>query len=254
MSPDKVRLFYSILLAVSLFSITISAFAISDCPSTCTCTQNLQTLILICNSATTKVTLPSTSTTSSLSAVTKIALTGSTLTDIPSDLCGYQYYLNSLDLSSNRLRTSLNSTHFMCLGALSFLNLSNNRITDLDSSTFDYQTMLVTLDLSNNLISSLPTNLFAASNLSSNPKLRKLKYLYLQNNRIVQLDPWYFYLQSIVVINMARNEISNFTNRLAVNMSQEVVDLQQVKTLQQFDLADNNIQEFDDFILGKLKL
>jgi hypothetical protein len=53
---------------------------------------------------------------------------------------------------------------------------------------------------------------------------------------------------------MARNEISNFTNRLAVNMSQEVVDLQQVKTLQQFDLADNNIQEFDDFILGKLKL
>mgnify|MGYP003351664753 CR=1 FL=1 len=40
----------------------------------------------------------------------------------------------------------------------------------------------------------------------------KLKYLYLQYNLISELDPWYFFLEKILVINLSYNNISRFTN------------------------------------------
>jgi Leucine-rich repeat (LRR) protein len=237
-----------LILTMSLLAVTRSV-TISDCPSTCTCMQNLQTLTLTCNASTSSITLPNAATTSSLLSVTKILLRGSAMNAMPSNLCGYQYYLNYLDLSSNSISTYLNSSNFMCLGALRFLNLSNNDIASLDPATFDYQTLLATLDLSYNQISSLPTNLFASSNLSSY-KLRNLKYLYLQNNQIVLLDPWYFYLPSIVYINMASNQITNFTNNLGFYINNGLIT-PQLRRLQYFDLTDNNIELFDDYILGK---
>jgi Leucine-rich repeat (LRR) protein len=247
MVASSLRLALTFLAAATSLLIAHAA-VIADCPATCSCVQNAQTLTLSCIYTTTVITLPNTATTPSLLTVTKILITGSTLTALPNNLCGYEYYLNYLDLSSNSISSTLTATQLYCLGVLTYLNLSQNQIATLQDSTFDYQTMLVTLDLSNNRLTSLPTFIFA-SNDQAQTKLPSLKYLYLQNNQIVSLDPWYFYLPAIVTINLANNVIATFTNNLGFSASNGILASSK-KTLTSFNLNTNKIAAYDDYVLG----
>jgi Leucine-rich repeat (LRR) protein len=193
------------------------------------------------------ITLPTPSSSTYLSG---LIVASSSLTAIPGNLCAY-VYLSTLDLSLNRISTSIDSTTFSCLTILTSLDLSGNALTTIAAGSFDALNLLVELDLSSNQISSIPTFLFASSDLTQR-KLRNLKYLHLQNNRIKELDPWYFYLESILYIDLSNNQIANFTNNLGFFVTNGLIS-PALKKLNYFNLQNNSIKQFDDHVLGNFK-
>ena len=117
-------------------------------------------------------------------------------------------FLNKMDLSNNQISGNILASHFDCLISLQTLNLAGNSITAVNENAFTANYDLISLDLSRNKIATIPKNFFRAQ------KFTKLKYLYMQNNLLTELDPWYFFLEKILVINLSFNKIARFTNYL----------------------------------------
>ena len=231
-------------LMLTLLLIATNAYA-QTCPDVCTsCTVSaLQVLTLKCTSAG-LITLPYQVTNYQ---ITQVVASNGGLTGLPTNLCAYYVYINTLDLSSNSIGPSLSSSSLQCLQNLQTLNLAKNQILSIDQNTFTNLPSLVILDLSYNQISSIPIYLFVWPDFTTR-RLKNLKYLYLQNNKIVTLDPWFFYLQSIITINLANNQISSFTNNLNFYLQNGVIN-PQLKVIDNFDLSNNQISAFDDHIL-----
>lgn len=172
------------------------------------------------------------------------------ISGLGSNGCSSQSTITAAYMANNAIsQAPLTASMFNCMAAsLLTLDLSHNQITTLSNYTFDNMTSLVTLDLSYNNISSIPVYLFADLNVNRRI-LTKLEYLYLQNNKIVSLDPWFFYLQSIDTISIANNQISTFTNNLRFYMTNGVIDPALIQSIS-FDLSGNKIAHFDDYLLS----
>jgi len=142
-----------------------------------------------------------------------LSVTNSPLTRVPASVCKL-VNLTSLNLDNNNI-TALPDDCFTKLTKLVTLSANRNSITGLQEGLFDGMQSLVTLDLSQNHISFIGLRVF--SNSSDLPSLRSLM---LYANRLTSLEPWWYYrcilgdIKSPVTIELSRNWISNFTNRL----------------------------------------
>ena len=169
------------------------------------------------------------------------------ITALPGNICDYaNTELNFIDLSVNFISNSLTRNSFGCISKLATLNLSSNRLQTLAEDTFDNTSNLITLDLSKNLISTIPVRLFAF-------KLPMLRYLYLQFNRIIELDAWFFRLGSILRIDLSNNQIRKLSNNLSIDLADPTF-YPQLKNADFVDLRNNSISIFDDSILKMYKI
>ena len=176
-----------------------------------------------------------------LRAATSFVASNNKISNFPTNICDYSSTnLINIDLSLNNITTAFTISTFGCLTQIAALSLSKNLIQTLADNTFNNSVNLVTLDLSYNQISVLPTYLFYN-------KLPKLTYLYLQGNKITQLDPWYFGLTSIFVIDLSNNLINAFTNNLNLDLSK--INLVQLRNADLINLSGNKITNFDDSVL-----
>lgn len=215
----------------------------SDCPSSCTCATLSRNLTIKCSSSASQpITLPSPFTSPSLFSVSYLIASNSFLTIIPTSSNNFcQYRLLYLDMSTN-LISMISATTFTCQGFLTTLLLSNNQISYIAPNSFDSLTNLVTLDLSYNKISYLPTYLFV--NTTNN-----LQYLYLQNNQLTSLDPWFFYMKQIRYISLAANQITMLTNNVNFSAGPNGVQVPAFAWAVLIDLTHNQITRFDDSVL-----
>ncbi|XP_046674355.1 chondroadherin-like [Homalodisca vitripennis] len=138
------------------------------------------------------------------------------------------FYINllQLDLSYNKIH-SLGSRNFERQENLTFLNISYNQITQLGKGTFKGLKLLKLLDLSNNSIEFVDGSAFIDTvelellNFSNNKityfedssvfkNLRKLKYLYLNGNQILDVPSKILQnlpYSSIEVLSLSNNYI-----------------------------------------------
>jgi hypothetical protein len=234
-------------LAFILFSVTGSLraqSAIPDCPFSCVCTHVTHTLTVSCDSTGKVISLPSPLLTPGLFAIRNVIVQESGLAQIPVNLNSNPcvYALQTLDLSSNSL-SRIAAASFVCQTSLTTLDLSVNRLGQLDENAFDSLVNLVTLDLSYNRLSTLPNYVFAN-------KLGRLQNLYLQFNFLTSLDPWYFFMKSILVINLYGNQISSFTNNINFKVRENGLLPVSFKWATFIDLRTNQLTKFDDSILS----
>jgi len=213
----------------------------SNCDPNCDCDLTSNVLTIQCRqSVLANFTLPNPSLSVGLGSVIQIVITNSFLKAFPSDICNYPYVIK-LDLSNNRIGRNLTRTNLNCLFSLQELYLSNNLIENLDEQAFDFTINLRTLDLSFNQISNIPFNLFKY-------KLKSLKNLYLQNNKLQQLEPWYFYLENIENIDLKNNSIVQLTNNMGWGLKSEQY-FPQIQRTNLIDLRYNQLSKFDDSTL-----
>jgi len=145
--------------------------------------------------------------------LTSLSITNTPLTRVTASVCKL-LNLTSLNLNHNKL-TELPHNCFTKLTKLWSLKVAHNAITRLQDGLFDGLKSLVKLYLSYNQISFI--GLWVFSNSSD---LTSLRLLDLYNNKLTSLEPWPYYRLilgseiSPVKINLARNLISNFTNKL----------------------------------------
>jgi len=145
--------------------------------------------------------------------LTWLSIANTPLTHVPRSVCRLTT-LTQLHLDHNRL-TRLPDSCLCNLTALTTFTASNNRITELQDGLFDGLDKLVTLDLTVNLISSIGLSVF-----NSSASLTSLRAVYLNDNRIHTLEPWFYYVgingqlgqQSRVELD--HNNISVFTNNM----------------------------------------
>lgn len=112
-----------------------------------------------------------------------------------SDFSGLTKLL-SLDLSHNKLKT-VQKNLFQDLTSLLELNLSHNKIETIDASNFNGLQRLQSLDLSFNFISELSTIKY----------LKSLKFLYLQNNKIIVIPCSQQLPQAIEILDISFNQL-----------------------------------------------
>jgi Leucine-rich repeat (LRR) protein len=213
----------------------------SNCDPNCDCDLTSNVLTIQCRqNVLTNFTLPNPSLSPGLGDVIQIVIANSFLKAFPSEICQYSKVIK-LDLSNNRIGRNLSRTNLNCLFSLQELYLSNNLIENLDEQAFDFTINLRTLDLSFNQISTIPHNLFKY-------KLKSLKNLYLQNNKLQQLEPWYFYLENIEVIDLKNNSIARLTNNMGWNLNSEQF-FPQLRKTNLIDMRYNRLTTFDDSTL-----
>ena len=112
---------------------------------------------------------------------------------------------------------------------------------------FDALINLKTLDLSFNRIRTLPPTLFVL-------KLPAMQTLYLQNNLLTEIDVWFFYLQSINLINLSNNQIASFKSRISWTPRNTSTLTNLLRSQSSIDMTNNNMTKFDDTILKEYKL
>jgi len=145
--------------------------------------------------------------------LTSLSITNTPLTRVPTSV-GKLLNLTSLNLDHNRL-VELPDNCFTKLTNLVTLRATGNAITRLQDGLFDGLQSLVHLDLSYNQISFIGLRVF-----SNSSDLTSLRLVYLNYNRLMSLEPWWYYRlilgneTSPVTIKLDHNWISNFTNKL----------------------------------------
>lgn len=109
--------------------------------------------------------------------------------------------LEWLSLSANKLDT-MHKDAFVGLGKLQMLILSQNKLQTLNAETFHPLTALVEVLLDGNGMEILSAGLFERN--------MQMKRIWLQNNRISQIDPKFFQpLVKLVFINLEMNVCVN---------------------------------------------
>lgn len=213
----------------------------TQCPQYCTCDFTKNILTLTCSQYSSSFSLPSAPSVPDLSSTLSIIAKFNYLLSLPANLCQFQSSLRILDLSSNLINSSITASSFNCLLNLEFLNVSINSLNTIDPNAFILMSSLLVLDLSYNKITFLPATLFTGN------KLQKLKYLYLNNNLLKDIDVWFFYLKSIIKIDLSNNQITQFRNR--INWSPTTITSTQLSNATIVDLRYNYLARFDDSIL-----
>ncbi|CAF0881378.1 unnamed protein product [Brachionus calyciflorus] len=133
----------------------------------------------------------------------------------------------TLNVSSNNL-TRIYSKSFYGMSKIKFLFMASNQISELESNIFQDVRFLYYLSLRNNLIKNLDDNLFDYSHELVIIRLElslieclhkgifknliKLRYLYLSNNRLKVLEPWFGSLESLEFLDFSSNQISEIQN------------------------------------------
>jgi len=203
------------LLAVGLTSTAISAIV---CPQMCTCQQpNDGSLVIDCGGRKTNACLLYDAVDLLLSEVklgerlTSLQISNTSLRQAPLSVCRLSK-LTSLNLDRNRL-VRLPNNCFNNMTQLQVLSAAFNIISQLQDGLFDGLNFLKNLNFLNNHISSIGFHVF------SNPNdLVNLAAINLDNNRLQSLEPWP-YIRGLtgppaVVITIAKNRISTFTNKI----------------------------------------
>lgn len=193
----------------SLFTI---AAPTTVCPSQCTCDylpENVYTITCGSNAAN-GIALPNPANTI-LASTKAIIIKSSSLPVYPTNLCAYASTLTSFDLSSNGITLALPGNYLSCLTNLEFFYLYNNAITSIDANAFSNNLNLKFVDLSGNKLASIPSTLFPST-------LTNLLTILLNDNELTSLDSWFFYLPSIVKIDLSNNAIIGFSNTLGFSL------------------------------------
>lgn len=152
-----------------------------------------------------------------------------------------------MDLSSNSITASLTASYLSCLVQIETLYLQNNQISNIAENAFDTHTNLKTLDLSNNRLVFLPAKLFVLKT----PQLQTLK---LQNNLLTEIDVWFFYLQSINYIDLSRNQISKFSNKIGWSPRNTSTLTHLLNSRSTIDMSFNKFTRLDDDLLIEYNL
>ena len=237
------KVFIYAFLIQSAFSYKIN----ETCPTNCNCDLTLNSLTLLCNQPINDIVLPNKSVDLNIFYTSTIIVRLSYLNNFPLNLCDFATYLNYLDLSQNTINGNITDKTFSCLYQLQVLNLSSNAIRYISESAFRQTFSISILDLSRNRLTFLPVTLFAG-------KLPNLQYLFLQNNFIEELDPWYFALPKLVRLNLANNLITKFTNYLNFDIYNQSYNGNLQPQIGVFDLRGNRVFKFDDNVLKIFKV
>lgn len=232
-----------------IISIVNAAFFTNQCPNYCVCdlttnSQTTNTLTITCSQLNSNFQLPYYA--PNLTTTSSIIAKFNYLQSMPSNLCQFQTTLRILDLSSNLITNNLTVNTLNCLIKLEFLNLSRNSIVNIDQNAFVLLGNLQVLDLSHNNLAFLPATLFSGF------KLKNLKYLFLNNNFLTDIDVWFFYLNSIIKIDLSYNSINQFTNRIGYTPASQTSNQLANATL--VDLRYNDLTRFDDSILSSYSI
>lgn len=158
-----------------------------------------------------------------------LSMTHNSFRELPISMLAYAPQLEEIYFSNNQIEL----VKFGGFGKkFTVVDLSYNRIENLDKDAFVDLTELVTLDLSYNLIKYFPADL-------SNTRSHRDHYLYLQSNRIEQVNCNTFAKQSVVLLS--GNPIKNIDLNCTENDLGKlyVGDLLEELTLPPSPLVDN---------------
>ena len=117
---------------------------------------------------------------------------------------------NTLSLCGFNI-THLETGSFSCQHDLITLHLSHNKIKQLVDGVFDGMTFLRQVWLDNNLIHTIGNNVFPTN-------LKSLQVIDLSYNKLTYLEPWFFLLPELILINASNNVIHQFVNTIGFNI------------------------------------
>ena len=130
---------------------------------------------------------------------TSLSLSGSGLTEFPTEIFFYYKNLKSLDLSSNSIKQledlDIPNT------SLTELRLNNNKIETISPKFFSKMPLLKSLHLQNNLITELNDTIF--------DQVRDLRILWLNNNMLTHLPTSILSLRYLSNASIAANPVAN---------------------------------------------
>ncbi len=237
----------AILIHLTLFH-PATAYKINNtCQASCNCDLTQNSLTVLCNQPTTTFSLPSKTADPNLFYASTIIARLSLLQQFPNNLCDFSVYLNYLDLSENSINANITADSFKCLTQLRVLNISFNSLSYIDVKAFTFTYSLISLDLSHNRIQSLPVYLFVNN-------LPNLQYVYLQNNLLQNIDPWYFTLPQLTKVDLSNNMIEKFTNNLGLDIYNQTYVSPLQPQLSLLDMRSNRLFKFDDNVLKLFKV
>lgn len=182
---------------------------------------------------------------SRLSNLMTLDLTSNELTTINNRAFQGLTHLSTLSLSQNQIQTL--DRVLAKTPALTSLNARSNQLTNLEENTFERNTELRQLDLSNNQITSIHGRAFK--------NLRKLRYLIINNNPLVNLPQLIFAGAMLQLVDFSNCQLTRVPRtmppsvtdfRLGTNHIEHVTDtdLQNITNLKLLTLNNNRISSF----------
>ncbi|XP_037038561.1 protein artichoke-like [Bradysia coprophila] len=159
------------------------------------------------------------------------------LSEIDSDVLDNQMFLYYLDLSYNQfddenLKQFLMSSTVTKLIYLEMLNVAGNQLNNVDEIIRIMPSRLTLLDVSSNYLGKM--------NRRSFERYRKLEYLILSNTNLSDIEPNIFrYMNYLIALDMSNNQLENVDF---------VSFLKDVKTLQYFNIAANQLKNIPEII------
>ena len=126
----------------------------------------------------------------------------------------------------------LETDSLSCHRHLITLHLSHNKIQKLHDGVFDGMTSLRQILLNNNLIHMIGNSVFPSS-------LKSLQVIDLSYNKLTNVEPWFFLLPELILINASNNHINELVNNIGVEISINQIKHSDNLTV---DLEYNNIE------------
>ena len=191
------------------------------------------------------------------------------LTKLP-ELFGNLKYIVSLDISNNLL-IELYESFVGESSSLKFLNISSNNLTKLPES-FSKLNKLIRIDLSNNKFNEIPESIqklsFITFNISGNylsniteksiDFLKKINFLNLSNNKLLELSESFCNLKNLVNLDISDNKLlklsesfgglSNLDNLNISNigLTELPISFGKLKKIRILNISGNNLTELNE--------
>ena len=235
-----------------------SEAATKHCPTNCTCTPTDSAIMLTvdCQGRPDHDEQLSEQINSLLSSntthgrLTKLTIANTPLTRVPRSVCRLTM-LTHLTLHHNRRLTRLPDNCLTNLSNMVEFHAYENAIETLQDGVFDRLGKLELLKLSGNLINSIGLSVFSTSS-----NLPKLTAINLSRNNLTSLEPWVYDRGLIgtsskkIQIDLRRNKISNFTNKMGRNISGHNGRCFDKGAHADVDLRENYVEHFADIWSG----
>jgi hypothetical protein len=223
-------IFYELIVKIETYYFT------TNCSKYCLCDLTASILTITCAEYNPSFIIPNLA---NINIVTALIIDDNYLNDFPANMCQFEINLHVLDISLNYINANISDKTFDCLTQLEFLNVSRNQIENIDKNAFENLNKLLVLDLSYNKISFIP---------DWYEKFKNLKYLFLNNNYLNNIDISFFFLNSIIKIDLTHNNIYKFTNGIGTGLYNKNMGKSK-ENAELIDLRYNSITSFDDRIL-----